>query len=75
MLEKRVHHVSRYLGNVQLNESKDFQLANSEDRHSLTIRETDLHHAGLYTVKAMNPAGEVSATASLHVNGDLFYPF
>jgi hypothetical protein len=28
-----------------------------------------LHHTGTYAVKAVNVAGEVSASAALHVNG------
>jgi hypothetical protein len=56
---------------VLLKSSDSCLFEHSGTTHKLDIRKADLHRAGVYTVKAANLDGEDSASASLHVNGNV----
>ena len=46
--------------------------ATKDKTHSLTIKNAQLNARGVYSVKATNQAGEITASARLTVNGNQF---
>lgn len=45
--------------------------ASDDKTHSLTIKKAKLDDKGRYTIRAVNEAGETTASAKLTVNGNI----
>jgi len=67
------NYYSRYFGSVLLKAAEHFHFGKIANSYQLSVRKAELQHAGPYTVKAVNLAGEVTASASLTVNGTIHF--
>lgn len=61
--------VHRFFGTKKLEPSERIIYEKDGQKHALVIKSAELKEAGSYTVKAINVAGTMSATAKLKVKG------
>ena len=59
--------VTWYRDGTKIVSSPDFKIQQEGDKHTLQIPEAFLDDAGKISVQAVNPAGEATCTATLHV--------
>jgi len=62
---------SRLKNDREIKPSERFVLAKKDQTHWLTIKNAHLDDGGQYSVRSVNDAGELTATAKLTVNGKL----
>ena len=62
--------VTWYRDGTEIVSSRDFEIIQEGDIHTLHIPEVFQEDGGRFTVKAENPAGQSQCTANLRINGE-----
>ena len=60
----------RFRDNIPLKSSNRIVLENLDNTSTVTLTNAELSDAGVFTIKAKNIGGEVTATANLIVHGE-----